>query len=185
MKVLQAEHVRDLISKVTGARFEILSPPADHPLPVRDVEWFIRCRILEDIKKTPYLNSAWKERRGPVWLESLMLGDTFAWIESAYGEEAAVQSMDLNFSDFSSKESQARFANDLPLVYRRIQTYQGVIEQSAKKHKVHMELRESGSKGIVVFSILAKIQEKETRLDERVEKGIGAMKEAYALINQV
>jgi len=60
-----------------------------------------------------------------------------------------------------------------------------VIEQSAKKHKVQMELRESGSKGIVVFSVLAKIREKETRLDERIERGIGAMKEAYALINQV
>lgn len=93
-------------------------------------------------------------------MESLMLGDTFSWIESTYGEEAAVTSMDLNFSDFTSKEFQARFEKDYPLVQRRIQTYQGIVEQIATKYKLGMELRESGSKGIVVFSLVVKVVDK-------------------------
>jgi hypothetical protein len=185
MRETQEERVRELISKATGAKFEVVTPPADHPLPISDVEWFMRCRVLEDIKKTPYLNSVWKERGGPIWLESLMLGDTFSWIESAYGEEAAVAAIDMNFSDFASKEFQAGFVKDFPLVYRRIQTYQGIAEQTAMKRKAHLELRESGSKGIVVFSLVVKIADKELRLEEKINAGIEALKDAYAVINQV
>lgn len=185
MREAGAEHVRQLISDATGARFEILSPPADHPLPIADVEWFMRSRVREDIEKAPYLNSAWKERDGPIRLESLMLGDTFSWIESAYGEDAAVASIDVNFSDFASKDSQARFAREFPLVYGRIQTYQSMAEEVAKRQKVRLELRQGGSKGIVVFSLVVKVEDGEPRLDERVKRGIDALREAYALIKQV
>lgn len=179
------EFVRELISKATGAKFEIVNPPEDHPLPISDLEWFMRCRTLEDIKKTAYLNSVLKERGGAIWLESLAIGDTFSWIESTYGEEAATAAMDMNFSNFESEELQAGFAKDFPLVYGRIRTYQGIVEQSAKRHKAHLELRENGSKGIVVFSIVAKIAEREPHFEDKIKASIEALKEAHALINQV
>src|ERR1700733_5409773 len=96
----EVEFVMDLVSKATNARFEVVQPPPDHPLPIQNLEWFIRCRKLEDIEKTRYLNTVWKERNGSIWLESLAVGNTMSWIESAYGQEPAIKSLDLDYSQF-------------------------------------------------------------------------------------
>ena len=176
----EKELIKDMVSKATDARFEIIQQFSDNPLPISNVEWLIRCRNREDIERTPYLNSVWKAKDGPVWLESLALGDTLDWIGLSYGDESAGQSLDLNYSDFSDKKFRAGFDSKYPLVHQRIQTYEAIAERASKKHGVHLELRSSGSKGIVVFTFAARMANRPAAsLARQVEAGVSALKDAY------
>jgi len=182
----QEELVRDLVSKATNVRFEIIQQSAGNPFPIKDVDWFIRCRNREDIERTPYLNSVWKEKDGPVWLESLAIGDTLDWIGSSYGEEAAAETLDLNYSEFSGKEFQTEFGREYPLVRQRIQSCELIAEEAAKKHGVHLELRSSGSKGIAVFTLEARmLAQDSSSLGKQVEASVAALRDAYVQTMQL
>jgi hypothetical protein len=177
----EAELVRGLVSKATDARFEAVQPPPDHPLPIQNLAWFIRCRKLEDIEKTRYLNTVWKERDGPIWLESLAVGDTMGWIESAYGQESAISSLDLDYSQFPSKEFQTEFKVKFPSVCERIAAYEEIAARVSKKRGVQIELRPNGSKGIVVFTLAAKIQARDQgALSEEILTNVEALKDVFA-----
>jgi len=176
----EREQVRDLVSKLTGARFEVVPAAASDSFPIKDLQWFLRCRNQEDIQRTPYLNSVWKLRDGPIWLESLAIGDTFTWIGSAYGEEVAADTLDLNFSDFGDKGVSGQLESRFPNAYRRIRSSELVAADAGKRHHVHVELRSSGSKGIVVFTIAAQISAPKARtLSKQVGACIEALREAY------
>jgi hypothetical protein len=182
----QKELVRDLVSKATNARFEIIQRSVDDSFPIKDVDWFIRCRSREDIERTPYLNSVWKVKDGPVWLESLAVGDTLDWIGSSYGEEAAGETLDLNYSEFSDKKFRAGFDSRYPLVQQRIQSCELIAEEAARKHRVHLELRGSGSKGIVVFTLAVRIPaEDSVSLTRQVGAGVAALRDAYQKAKQL
>jgi hypothetical protein len=174
------ELVTDLVSKATNAGFEIIRLSADNPLPMKDMEWFIRCRNREDIEKAPYLNSVWKGKGGPIWLESLALGDTLDWIGASYGEEAGAESLDLNYSDFDRK-FRAELERKYPLVQQRIQSCELIAEEAAKKHGVHLELRSSVSKGIAVFTLAGRISAQDSAsLGKHVDACVAALRDAYA-----
>lgn len=176
----EEETVRDTLSKITGAKFEVLQTPSDYHFPVKNIQWFIRCRVLDDIRKTPYLNASWRETGGPIWLESLVIGDTINWIETAEGEEAAGKSLDIDYSEFDSQKFQAEFGRNHPLVFKQIQRNEAVVERLAKSFKVNLEFRKSGSKGIAVFSFAAKIPDFDSKtLEEKLRTNVEALKEAY------
>jgi hypothetical protein len=175
----QAELVRDLVSAATGASFEIIQQSADRPIPIHNLEWFIRCRKLGDIERVPYLNSVWKVKDGRVWLESLALGDTFEWISSAYGEEAAEDSLDFNYSGFIDDMFRREFEAKYPVVARRIKVCESVAEQVSREKGVHLELRASGSKGIVVFTLASWIQPVDSSLKRSIEAVVVSLKVCY------
>jgi hypothetical protein len=182
----EAEAVRETLSKLTGAKFELSNTPDDFRNLSINPRWFVRCKEMVKARNIPYVNEAWKQQDGAIWLESLPLGDTIDWIEAAYGEEAAAKSIDVNYSDFGSKKFQAEFSSEYPLVYQRIQTYEEVAERVSKLWKVHVELRNSGSKGIVVFTFAAKFTDPDAKsLSKKIETGVGALKEAYTQAMQV
>jgi hypothetical protein len=181
--VNQAETVREELVKLTGAKFAIANPSESHP-GYHNVEWFIRCTDIK-MREIAHVNSVWKEEKGPIWVESYPLGDTIEWIELAYGEEAAVNSLDTEYSDFQSKESQAEFSTLYPLVMRRILRYEDLAADISTRRKVHVELKKSGSKGIVVFTLAAKITDFDSKsLEKKLEMNIEALKEAFQLATQ-
>ena len=179
----EEELVRDFVSKATDARFEVVQPPPDHPLPIQNLDWFIRCRKLEDIRKTRYLNTVWKERDGPIWLESLAVGDTMSWIESAYGQESAMKSLELDYSQFSSREFQTEFQAMFPSVHGRIAAYAEAAARVSKERGVQVELRPSCSKGIAVFTLSTKIQGTGSgALSDEIATRVEALKDAFAAV---
>jgi hypothetical protein len=181
----QKEFVKDLVSEATGTRFEIIQQSGEYPFPIKNLEWFVRCRNREDIERTPYLNAVWKERNGPIWLESLALGDTLEWIGSAYGDEAATESLDLNYSDFTDEKFREGFDAKYPLVNQRVQSFELIAEQISKQHKVQLELRSAGSKGIVVFTFTVRISpDGSASLEKNVRAGIAALKDAFQQTKQ-
>src|SRR5438309_396042 len=68
-KVDEQDVVRQALLEATGATFEVVAPNPAFPLPVESLEWFMRCRNQAEIEAAPYLNTAWKERSGRIWLE--------------------------------------------------------------------------------------------------------------------
>jgi hypothetical protein len=180
----EANEVKDILSNLTGLRFEITNAPDDFRSRFIHPEWFLSCLDSKEAKKFPYVNEAWKDQDGGLWLESLALGDTIDWIEVAYGEDAAANSIDLDYTNFASEKFQAEFGARYPLVRQRIQSYEEIAEGVSKVRKVHLEVRNSGSKGIVVFTLVAKLSMGTKSLDKRLEVSVAALREAYTQATQ-
>jgi hypothetical protein len=185
-KITEAESVRQLLSNLTGAEFEISNTPDDFRNQSINPKWFLKCKDMKQAREIPHINEAWKQKDGTIWLESLPLGDTIDWIEAAYGEEAAAKSIDVNYSDFGSKKFQNEFGNEYPLVYQRVKTYEELAVRVSKVSKVHLELRNSGSKGIVVFTFASIIKGVTSKsMGKKLELNVGALRDAYTQAMQV
>jgi hypothetical protein len=185
-KLSEQEFVRETVSEATGARFEVVAPHPAFPLAVDRLEWFMRCRNQEEIAKAPYLNAVWKERGVGIWLESLAVGDTIDWIELAYGDAVAGESLDLDYSRFGDASFREEFGRKFPIVVGRIEEYERAAAGVAKSRRVHLEIRRAGSKGILVFTAaaLVRIPRRATQksLGSALRRGVSALKEAYGQI---
>jgi len=185
-KLDEQELVKEALLEATGAHFEVVAPNPAFPLPVESLEWFMRCRNKDEIEAAPYLNTVWKERSGRIWLESLALGDTIDWIELAYGEERAAASLDLDYSRFDDQWFQADFNRRFPIVMARIREYEGVVAGISKTRKVRLEIRRAGSKGMLLFTIAARLDRLKgaglESLRSAIKKNTSALKEAYEAI---
>ncbi len=188
-KIDEQGFVKEALLNSTGAHFEVVAPHPAFPLAVDSLEWFMRCRNRDEITEAPYLNAVWKEKGGRIWLESLAVGDTIDWIELAYGDEKATQSLDLDYSQFQDKSFQAEFSRRFPIVMGRIKEYEDVVAGISKKERVRMEIRRAGSKGMLVFTIAARVDRPKgagpQSLRSAIERNVSAMKEAYEAIAQL
>jgi len=185
-KTNEKEFVRQEVSKATGVNFEVVAPHPAFPLAVDRLEWFMRCRNKEEIARAPYLNAVWKERGAGIWLESLAIGDTIDWIELAYGEERAGESLDIDYSRFDDPSFQEDFKQKFPIVMGRIKEYEQAAAETSKKRRVHLEIRRAGSKGMLVFTIATLVESpsRATRASLRsaIRKNVHALREAYQRI---
>ena len=188
-KVSEQELVRETVSEATGALFEVVAPHPAFPLAVDRLEWFMRCRNREDIAKAPYLNALWKEKGVGIWLESLAVGDTIDWIELAYGDEKAGESLDIDYSRFEDSSFQEDFKQRFPIVMARIREYEQLAADVSKKRKVRLQIRRAGSKGMLVFTVAALLQSPKRgesgSLGSAVKKSVAALKEAYQQIAEL
>ncbi len=185
----EEEDLREVLTEVTGVHFEIITPPPGFPLSQRNLRWFIRCRNGEEIAKSPHVNAAWRGEEGPIWLESLAIGDTIDWIELAYGEDRAAESLDLDYSYFDDPSFQAEFKRKYPVVLSRIKEYSDIVARISSKSSVHLEIRHMGAKGMLIFTLAARLNSgrrlSRQSLTNIVKKNVAAMKEAYAEILEV
>jgi hypothetical protein len=188
LKASEQEFVRETVSDATGVHFEVVAPHPAFPLAAEHLEWFMRCRNREEIAKAPYLNTVWKERGAGIWLESLAVGDTVDWIELAYGDEKAGESLDIDYSRLGDPAFQQEFKQRFPIVMARIREYEQVAAAIAKKNKVRIEIRRTGSKGILVFTVAARVESpkgtSERSLGFAIRKNVSALKEAYQEIER-
>jgi hypothetical protein len=182
-KMSEQESVKETVSKATGVHFEVVAPHPAFPLGVDKLEWFMRCRNRDEIAKAPYLNTVWKEKGVGIWLESLAVGDTIDWIELAYGEERAGQSLDIDYSRFDDPSFLAEFNQKFPIVLGRIREYENVVAGISKKRKARLEIRRAGSKGMLVFTVAARVElakgAAQAALGFAIKKNVSALKDAY------
>ncbi len=185
----EEDFVREALLTETGAHFEVIAPHPAFPLAVDKLEWFMRCRNREEITKAPYVNAVWKEKGGRFWFESLAIGDTVEWIELAYGEERATQSLDLDYSGFDEPTFLAEFRRRFPIVLDRVREYEAVAERISKSAGVHMELRRVGSRGLLVFTFAVRLDMPERAtlkpLGSAIGKSVSALKQAYEEVTKL
>jgi hypothetical protein len=188
-KTSEEDNLREIVSEVTGVHFEVISPPPGFPLSLKDLQWFMRCRSPEEIIKSPHVNAAWREKDGPIWLESLAIGDTIDWIELAYGEERAAESLDLDYSYFDDPPFQAEFKQRFPIVLGRIKEYSEIVSKISSKRSVHLEIRHMGARGMLVFTLAARLSNTKRlsrqALTDIVSKNVAAMKETYGELLEI
>lgn len=188
-KTSEQEFVRQEVSKATGVSFEVVAPHPAFPLAVDHLDWFMRCRNKDEIAKVPYLNAVWKERGVGIWLESLAIGDTVDWIELAYGDQRASDSLDMDYSRFDDPSFQEDFKQKFPIVLGRIREYEQAAAETSKKRKVHLQIRRAGSKGFLVFTIAALVESPKratpASLRSAIRKNAFALREAYQRIEKL
>ena len=185
----EEEFVRETVSKATGVNFEVVSPHPAFPLAVDRLEWFMRCRIKDEITKAPYLNAVWKEKGVGIWLESLAVGDTVDWIELAYGEEKVGESLDIDYSRFDDKSFQEDFNQRFPIVMERIREYEQAAARVSKRRKARLQIRRAGSRGMLVFTVAALVRSPKraslVSLGSAITKSVSALKDAYEEIERL
>lgn len=169
--------------------FEVIHTPVEFPASSKDVEWLMRCRTKEQIEKSPFLNTVWKQREGGyVWLESLVLGDTVEWIENAYDEEGAAASIDIDYARLDEEGFRSEFGSRFPLVLDRIMAYQEIASRFSSESGARLEIRRSGSKGILVFTLAARthpLGDAPAPFVQSLKNSASALAGAYAEIMQV
>ena len=178
--------VKQSVEMATSVHFEVIPPHPGFPLPVERLDWFMRCRVKEEIELAPWLNAAWKEKGDGIWLESLAIGDTVDWIEIAYGEEKVSQSLDIDYARFDDPAFLADFNQKFPIVLARIREYEQAAGEVSRRRKVKLQLRRAGSKGILVFTLAVHFDSPETEpaLRSAVERNAEALRETYHKIQQ-
>jgi hypothetical protein len=166
------------LSRITGAPFE------PHPLHPEDTlnkekpEWVVSYRDAAYVSKVPYVHRAWKDKIG-VHLESTSLGDTIDWIEAVYGEDVAGKSLEVDYSDFESKEFRERFGSEYPRVFQRILSYEEVASKIWKLRRIPVELRKDGSKGIAEFTFVVTLPPGPTVQKDKLEEGVRILREVW------
>jgi len=181
---LVIETVRDLL----GVNFEIVNAPVEFPAPSKDLRWLMRCRKREEIERAPFLNTIWMQNDGTLWLESLVLGDTVEWIENAYDEESAATSIDIDYAGLDEEGFRSEFGSRFPLVLDRIKAYQETAARYSSSSWAHLEIRRSGSKGILVFTLAARVSTfkvKEESIVLSLRKAVNGLSAAYSEITQI
>jgi hypothetical protein len=188
-KVSEVDFVRETLLNETGAHFEVIAPHPAFPIAVDKLEWFMRCRNREEITRAPYVNAVWKEKGDRFWFESLAIGDTIEWIELAYGEERATQSLDMDYSAFEEPSFQMDFRRKFPVVLDRIREYEGIAARVSKSRGVHLELRRSGARGMLVFTFAVRLDMPQRAtlkpLGSAISKSVSALKEVYEEITKL
>jgi hypothetical protein len=181
----EVEEIRDAISRLTGAKFELrnvsdIAPRFGHPI------WFMRCREIMQANKIPYVNVLWREG-GTIQIESLTLGNTSQWIEEIYGEEAVYPVLDMNLTDFGSQGFRKKFLKPFPSIQQRLDSYDDILKQVSKKHGTELTIRYDGGKGLAVFYLdgTVKVGKSVRLVIENVEKVVGALRDAYEQIAEM
>jgi hypothetical protein len=188
-KVDDADFVKEALLNETGAHFEVIAPHPAFPIPMDKLAWFMRARNREEITRAPYVNAIWKEKGGVFWFESLAIGDTVEWIELAYGEERATQSLDLDYSGFDDPAFQAEFRRRFPIVLDRVREYEAIAARISKSSGVRMEVRRVGTRGLLVFTFAVRLDMPERAtlkpLGAAITKSVAALKQAYDEITKL
>ena len=187
-KASESEFVREAVSEATGVSFELVPPHPAFPLPVERLDWFMRCRNKDEIARAPYLNVVWKEKGGPIRMESLAVGDTVDWIEIAYGDEQVEESLDIDYSRMDDPAFQAEFNQKFPIVMGRIKKYQEVAAKVSKETGTALTIRRTGSRGMLVFTLAAEVRVRKDAsrkaLESAIKKSAGALEQAYQEIER-
>jgi len=185
----EREFVRQAVSDATGVTFEVVAPNPGFPLAVEKLEWFMRCRNKDEIARAPYLNVVWKEKGDGIWMESLAVGDTVDWVELAYGEEAVNKSLDLDYAAYDDPSVKADFKAKFPIVYGRIEEYEEAVTSIARRRKLKLGLRHVGSRGVLVFTVAAKLETRKgagvASMKSSIEKNSGGLREAYGAVSNL
>lgn len=179
------EIIRNTISKLTGARYEIRKATSKFPPPSDSAPWYVFAPELMELSKTAHATTIWEDNNGNIYVESNFLGDTWKWVESDYGEEGAIAAGKMDFTDFAGVRK--AFAELFPSVDECLREYENILTEVSSKGGVRLQMRYDQGKGGAVFYMNAKIDAKGLDLQSKLGKiklNVDALKEASDRINE-
>jgi hypothetical protein len=100
----------------------------------------------------------------------------------------ADESLRLNYSSLADPEFKAELGRRFPLVLERLEQYSKAIGKVSDDTKVHLELRRSGTGGMAIFTIAARLRlenpDRKT-LERGAKAAIEALKTAYSQVLKI
>ena len=175
-----AQELRDLMTKLTGCRYEVREAKAGFPPPSHHSSWYVFAPSLE-AKSSRYAHDLWKDDRSSIYIESFYLGDTIRWIEDEYGEEGATVASKIDHSDFAV--ARTVLAKKFPAVERSLRDYEKIVSDVSTKHGVNLSIRYEGGHGGAIFHLNAKIEAQPNNPEKdaaQIERNLEALKEAWS-----
>jgi hypothetical protein len=176
----EAERIREAVSELTGARFEIRETSALPAVFARAV-WFMRCREITQASKIPYVNCLWREGNA-IRIESLTMGNASQWIEQTYGEEAVYPIVGADMTEFGSAVFRNEFLKPFPKVKKKLDGYEQVLKRVSKEYGTKLEIRYEGRKGLASFFLDAVVDWNPSDIKSELKAiatAIDGLKEAY------
>lgn len=182
----EAEKLRDLMSRVTRAKYEIKRPAPNFPPRDAHSSWFVIASELTETERTAASNAGWKDSEGKIFIESETVGYVSDWIERQYGENGAVAAGKLDFGDFNSVRE--AFARQFPATDQFLKRCERIVVETSSKYDVDISMRCDGDKGVAIFYLDAKIRPDGGKIEDEEEKiaiSIRALKEALRRIDEL
>jgi len=183
-----AETVRDVLSSITGAPFEITLPGRNRLLLRREAVWFVACLDLAYVEKTAHLDRAWKDKEDIIWFESSELADVSRLVEHEYGEKGAVSMPDPEIG-VPPPQTIPKEVAGFPRVVSILKRYERIVSEVSKRSGVPLKLLYDGGAGLTTVRIAVpttsfnSCHENETR---QVVKSVAkALREAYERVFEV
>lgn len=175
----EAEVVRDLLSRLTGAPFRVTNPEPADPFIRTKLIWFVACPDAFYLNRMAYAQRVWKDEVG-ITIETDFLGNTVDWIELEYGDDVAGKSRTMDYTDFWSKQVQDEFALEYPRVAERVKLYQRIAANVSKRKAVNIEVRATNSDGMVWLTLAANAGNPDSKnLESVIATNVNALKEAF------
>jgi hypothetical protein len=179
-----AEELRDLMTKLTGRKYDVREAKAGFPPLSHHSSRYVFAPSLE-AKSSRYARKLWRDNQSSIYIESFYLGDTTRWIEDEYGEEGATVASAIDHSDFAV--ARAILAKKFPVVEKSLRDYEKIVSDVSAKRGVNLSIGYEGSNGGAIFYLNAKIEAGPHHVGkdaEQIERNLEALKEAWAKIEE-
>jgi len=176
----EARLIRDAMSKITGAKYEIRDVLPKFRSRFYDQVWYVLASQLEQTKLTAFAHTAWEDPNRHVNLQSMSIGSTTEWTEYLYGEEALDAVMKLGSEDFQTvkKELSKRY----PKIGKRLDKIEGILTDVSSKHRVGLYLRGVGGDESTALFIEARFEIRVSNsadFEKALKQAVLALKDAW------
>jgi hypothetical protein len=171
-----AEKLGSLVSKITGAKYEMVEARPNSPF--NSTGWYLL--IEDEIPKIAHTRKVWFDNEKNIRIESMYLGNTTEWIEQKYGEEGVMVATKLYYPDLQS--TQKMLSERFPLAGELLEACRRIIDEISSKYGIHLEIRSTGGKIVTTFFMGATINVKglnEEQKVERIKRNLAGLKEAW------
>lgn len=184
---MRIELIRSAISQMTGARFEIVKPADEYPESMRQAKWLLVAPHDNQIDRVAHADTVWESNDGKVCIESAELGSLRAWIESEYGEEAAVKALSMNLAKLPDDSVRKVFAKQFEITDYHIRGYEDILAKVSARTGVKIELGYSSGHGSAIVFMVAKFEAGGLAPKAKVERvglALQALREALKRIEK-
>jgi hypothetical protein len=168
-----------MIARITGSRYEVREALPDFPPPAHRASWYVLGRELSGPKSTAHADLIWLDDGGHLFIQSDSVGDTTEWAGREYGEEGAIVASRIDYSD--NKLARRTLAKKLPLVEKRIQDAEEILQEVSSTSGVPLTLHSEGEGGLCTFSFIAEVDAKELNAEreKNVARVLDALKRSW------
>ena len=176
-----AEKVRDVLTSITGAPFSITEPGPHRLLLRQNSVWFVANLDLAYLDRTAYLDRAWEDRQGALWLETSEIADMIALVEREYGEKGAAEMPDVK-PGVTPSGGIPDEVTGYPRVVSLLREYDRIATEVGTRNGVELKLLYDGGVGVTTVRIggrVPAVPSSGEAMKETVESVAKALREAY------
>jgi hypothetical protein len=180
------ELVRGLVNQLTNSHFE-LSDPNRYPVPRGNLNWFMWCPEILEMRKIPYINVVWADKQDNVYLESMPVGNVLEWVEQSEGEDAVRQVLQMDLTGLGTRELRSLLGRDFPTIESRLAACEEIAEEVSSRRRVKVELIWHGRKGATACRLRSVIRFNDSSRESmktELESALGALREAFDKIDK-